>query len=283
MYNKFRSFLFGLLATLVAVSADAAVPTIDASGFGGAVAHSTPSTVSYTQTSPNDILVLIVFGVRASLTPTSINSVTTPGLTWHNRCGLVPCHQDLLLNCGGGLSCGADTEEWWTFSPVATPITATITYAAAFSSGVAMIFGVNGAGSFTSPFDPNITLPAIASNTTGVNSGVKIVSGFSTTVPNALQFDWYGISFPLAGNPGPCVPWGAPGFSTYGADGTDPKAYLPGIFRNASVVSTLETILGYDVGSCTNKAAQNWVILADSIPGTALPPSGNTMIRLVPW
>ena len=265
--------LLAILCCAWASAAWAAAPTLDASGFFGAtVGFGNPPTTSLTPlittTSGDDIIIVPIFAVRPLLSPATVTSVTGCGLTWASR--PIPDAGAALQNCGGGVACGATTGLWWAYShatQAACPVT--VNFSAVVSAGVAGIIGVNGASSFVAPFDTNGVLPVSASNITGLSSGVK-VNGYSTDIANDLQFSFFGISFPLSGQPGPCAPWGN---GVFGADGADPKAYLAGIFNRSTMVASGETLFGYDVSGCTNKSAQNWVIFGDAIAGFPRPGS----------
>ncbi len=278
-----RRLLFLVLLLLSALPAQAAAPTIDASGF---FAQAYPAifgnpvssgTIAVTTTSTDDIIVLAIFDAKQTSASTTVTSVTGGvGLTWAKRIG----RTDALNGCTSipVTACGADTELWWAYSAVAqSAANITFNLAAPMDGAVANIVGVNGASSFVAPFDPNVSLPVSASNLTGISAAVT-VGGYSTSIANDLQFYFFAIVAPLSGNAGPCAPWLA---AIYGESiANNIRLYLTGEYQRSAAVASGLTLFGHDVGGCTHKADVDWVIFGDAIAGSPRSATaGNLMMR----
>lgn len=125
----------------------------------------------------NDVIVVIV-----KWTTIQGSSITdTAGLTWTRRYS----GTQVGGSCAGGSFVAQDV--WWAISPGA--LIADVITAVGYDSGADRVtsFGVNGANT-TTPFDPNVSIPATSSLTCpGV--GKTLTVNISTNNPNTFLID----------------------------------------------------------------------------------------------
>ncbi len=161
-------FLFLFLFLLLSREASAAL-SLDGSNTTGAAATVLTTSLS------NDII--IVFGACIS-TATATGVSDTAGLTWVKR-------QAIEYNAGA-----AALDEWYAISPGAlTSDTITMTWASCSSSTRVYAFGINGAN-LTTPFDPNVSLPAQTSGILASSTSVTV----STSNANDMLITGYRAS-----------------------------------------------------------------------------------------
>lgn len=152
--------------------------TIDGMATATGTTASSLSVTGITTTKTNDLLVLFtsVTSSASGAAPT-VSSIVTSGLTWTKRKA-----ETVTLSTGAYAGYSLNIEEWT--APAVSPqasVTAAITYSAAISGGAAaLVFGVNGCASVSSPFDPNASVPAVAQNPSG-SAGVQESANIATT------------------------------------------------------------------------------------------------------
>lgn len=152
-----------------------------ADGHAKAVAQ-TSGTLAATITTalPNDILVAVV-DFFSNGTNSAVSSIAGGGLTWTRR------FQSGLLTPTTLAGTKMRKEVWWALaSAVQAGITHTVTYtqdATTYSNLI--LFGVNGCN-LSSPWDPNVSLPAASLVSSGSSSSTHNVTGISTSNADAM-------------------------------------------------------------------------------------------------
>lgn len=174
-----RNFLLSLFFLLLAIH-----PAFAALAIDGSASTSTGTgpgfTVTLTTTSSNDVI--IIFPKTDGLTTfRSVSSVSdVAGLTWTKR-------TSTAWNTGGL----DDSEEW--YAVAASPLTSdviTVTYSAALSSAARITaFGISGTNT-ASPFDANVSLPAIA---TGSAVSTSVTNTISTSNANDMIINLFAL------------------------------------------------------------------------------------------
>lgn len=151
-------------------------------------ASSNQSSAVTLSTTATDDVVVVSFGHCDTNNVTSIIDTSGQGLTWNPR-GLfhtVMSGRDLTL------------ETWWAHVPTALTscvITALHT-GGAWGESAIIAKGISGAD-FTAPFDPNVSFPGTANDT---SSSVPTVTGLTSTATAGLVFGIVGL--PLNLDPG---------------------------------------------------------------------------------
>lgn len=144
-----------------------ALPAVDGSVFTNFQSGGTSGTITFSTTSANRVAYLLI-GVEQNTT-IRVNSVTSSGLTWNFR-GFATIRGGRANNT---------VEIWWASVPtVVTSNVVTITFSAAIDIATYGITIFKNLADITTPFDPNVSLPAFS---TTAYPGPTSAPVFSTT------------------------------------------------------------------------------------------------------
>jgi hypothetical protein len=165
----------------VATPATPAITNTAGASFGGG----TPGTVAYTTVGVDNIVVLhITSEPNHTSGSVAVSSVAdTHSLTWTKK-------TDLHFLSASTPNTDNTQEIWWAHAPTALSGTITVTMAATIDDGTLTTVSVSGVYDPASPWDPNVSLPATATNTTG--SATTPSATFSTTAASTLVLGFYG-------------------------------------------------------------------------------------------
>jgi flagellin-like protein len=215
----------------------------------------------------NDIIVVLVTNEdTTNHVLRTVNSVTATGLTFAKRSG------------GSiGTSPYSDAEVWWALaaSPLNT-VDITVTLSGATDDCSIVAFGVNGANT-ASPWDPNASLPKVATATT---ASIPSVSGVSTNTANDMILGFTGVlssadaAFPTETS-GSGFALAAPAQVNAGGTGRSEAA------AEYKIVSAMQSSITVPFGTTTD-AADNWIMVGDAIQGVTVP-TPTTFQQLVTW
>lgn len=160
-------------------------PSIDGTANGIQTGSGT-GTCTLTTTQPNDIIVVVVYNENVALAAPAVATVTSPGLTFARR-------------SRGNSSLAGSIEIWWAVaaSPLAAAVIS-IAWAAGFDDAAFIAFGVKGCNT-VSPWDSNVSVPALQSNN---GTWTPTFSNISTTQANDLLLFGCGVPRPATNLPG---------------------------------------------------------------------------------
>lgn len=186
----------GLIVGLWAYPAEATPPAIDASSASlGAFSGASSGSFTVSTTASSTIVVLFIAAERTNAQGSSatVSSVAGGSLTWHLRKQKQDAWGGSQCIAGAGNPCFGDTEEWW--ASASSPLSSasiTVTFAQTIDNATMVAFGVTGAGSTSTPFDNNASLPATQSSTSGVSQNATVA--VSTTQKSDLIYMGIGYS-----------------------------------------------------------------------------------------
>ena len=152
---------------------------------GASITGAGSGTIAYTTVGTDNIIVLFS---QSSPNHTSgsvdISTVTdTHSLTWTKK-------TSLHILSASSPNVDNTQEVWWAHAATALSGTITVTYGATIDDAALTTVSVSGVYDPTSPWDPNVSLPATASNTTG-SAAIPSVT-LSTTAASTLVLGFYG-------------------------------------------------------------------------------------------
>lgn len=153
---------------------------------GANITGASSGTVAY-QTIGTDNIVLLHSQSSPNHTTGSVNITTvtdTNGLTWTKKTSL-----HILTPAYSGTT--DNTQEiWWAHAATAVSGTITVTFGATIDDGAFTTLSISGVYDVASPFDPNVSMPATASNTSGAATAPSTT--ISTTAAGTLVLGFYG-------------------------------------------------------------------------------------------
>jgi|GEM_PF-6575841 hypothetical protein len=149
--------------TTTTTSTAAAAMAIDGSNQHEVSSSTSSIATTITTTNAHDLIVVYVSAAdTGSNNPPSVSSISGGGLTWTHR---------VTTSVETGSSFYQKLEEWYALAPStlnSVTITATLSGSATGETWIA-VFGISGASTST-PFDPNVSLPATATATNNVQT-----------------------------------------------------------------------------------------------------------------
>jgi flagellin-like protein len=227
----------------------------------------TAATFGISTTDSNDIIVVLVTNEdTTNHVLRTVSSVTGTGLSFAKRSGGTI-----------GTSPYSDAEVWWAVA--ASPLNTediTVTLSGATDDCSIVAFGVNGANT-ASPWDPNVSVPAVATATT---ASIPSVSGVSTSNAHDMVLGFTGVlSSADAAFPTETV---GSGFTL----ATAAQVNTGGTGRSEAaaeykIVSATQASSTVAFGTTTD-AADNWVMIGDAIQAESVA-TLNPSQQLVTW
>lgn len=173
---------FGQLLQQNNINPAPTVKTLIIDGNGTATGTTSPPALSLTTTRTNDTIVLLIqlTNNTGGAAPSVTSISDTAGLTWASR-------EVLAFTTGGGNA--IHLEEWYAVSSgILTSDAISLTLGGgAVGAGRVSAVAINGAN-LSTPFDPNVSLAASTSSTTGSTPSVTI----STTKAKDILFNYLG-------------------------------------------------------------------------------------------
>jgi hypothetical protein len=181
------SFLQTVPTGFTAWDASAAGPTPPDVVYtsGANITGTTSATVAYTTVGTDNIVIL---HSQSSPNSTSgsvdITTVTdTNGLTWHKK-------TSLHFLSASSPNTDNTQEVWWAHAPTAVSGYISVTFGATIDDGAFTTLSISGVYDVANPFDPNVSMPATATNTTGAAAIPSTT--ISTTAAATLVLGFYG-------------------------------------------------------------------------------------------
>lgn len=165
------------------------------------------------------------------------------------------------------LSAVFNVELWWAYAAAQISTTDLITChwnGTPDGSGLASI-AVAGAASFTSPFDPNPSLPAFGSVGTGSFTAPAI--DINTSATQGVAMGWWGTGSNQA-TPGPGTGWSQFGHASYAGPPVN-WVMIEGIYQVITGPQTALPVL------FSGSSTQDYGILADVIYAGTIPAGGS--------
>ena len=234
-----------------------ASPTLDASGaFNSTLTvHTvTSSTVAVTTTSTNDVIVIDVWIEGTTNPAPHVTNVTASGLTFAKRFA--------SGSFAGHLGFTA-FERWWAPSTATiSALTVTVTYSATVDCPIIMGYGINGCANINSPWDSNVSLPAVNTNTGGTATTPTTLANVSTSQADDLIL-W---SFCTSDtNTGKTI---VPASYTITGTGFQNTSGTNDVGGNTARRAVSATQTNITVASATNNTI-NWICVADALTADA--------------
>ncbi len=230
--------------------------SIDSSAIGNAKSATSVSSAPLTTHGPTDLVACShAEWLNPGTSTWAISSVTdTAGLVWTKRSAA-------SMNGGrgpawNGIGC------WWANAPaVLTSDVVTVNWGppTPFDGATMTVFAVAGSTNPTSPWDPNLSLPAAAANSTSTYTN-PIVPNVSVTNPNDMLIGVSGSGDFVGYSPG----YVGSGFSFVNGLPTNATLNYSSIGVEDKVLSTVQS--GLSVGWVLQ--SKGWVMIADALSPT---------------
>lgn len=203
-----RRVLLSAPLLLFGLSQASAILAIDGTPVTGNSATTTLASAAFTNSNANALIIAVIASTPGTASVPTVSSVSG-GCTWTNRKSL----SGTTLNYGFSTGNGTILSIWYCVS--STPFSAQVVTAtlSANADGNITVFAISGENP-TTPWDPNVSLPASQTSATHVQA-TPTVSGVSTTNSNSVLVAFVGGFFGNAGASFPLtVPTGFTGLSS---------------------------------------------------------------------